>query len=430
MKPKVLLLQVAGLGYNFLKESLGKAEFGGLAVKPIGGLFPALTCPVQATMRTAAAPSRHGIIGNGFLIRELGKPLFWEQNGRLVEGPRIWKSFRKRGGTVGQMFIQQSLDHDSDVLYSPAPIHKHHGGMILDSIVRPAELQKRLGRELGAFPLKSYWGPLASIRSTRWIMKAIESVLQHEQPDLLYSYIPHLDYVLQRCGPGSLQAQSECRRLAVDISALADHARSAGYQSIIFGDYAITDATGVIQPNKVLTQHGWLTLRRIRGMLYPNLFESQAFCVVDHQIAHLYTADEQIGKPLKEAMEAMEGVDSVLDDPAKEKAGIAHPRSGQLVLVAKRGYWFDYRWWDKPKEAPDYATHVDIHNKPAYDPCELFFGWPPPSVTQSPLRVRGTHGRLDEAEPVFYASDVELPGYPETLLELSSDIRTLLEQTC
>ena len=125
-------------------------------------------------------------------------------------------------------------------------------------------------------------------------------------------------------------------------------------------------------------------------------------------------------------MQAIDGVDQVLDRPAQARAGIEHARSGDLVLVARRGYWFDYRWWDRPREAPDYATHVDIHNKPGYDPCELFFGWPPMSVSQNPSRVRGTHGRLDADEPVVCASNIELPDNPRTLLELARSIKTLL----
>ena len=212
MERRILLLQVAGLGYNFLARSLGKAEVGGLAATPMAGMFPALTCPVQATMRTAAPASGHGIVGNGFFSTELWKPLFWEQSSRLVQGPRIWEDLRRRGGTVGQLFIQQSLGPDADVVYSPAPIHKHHGGMILESIALPEELHARLHRELGVFPLQSYWGPLASIRSSRWIAAATESVMAHERPDLLYSYIPHLDYALQRYGPDSGAAQKACRQ--------------------------------------------------------------------------------------------------------------------------------------------------------------------------------------------------------------------------
>src|SRR5512135_48369 len=95
MERKILLLQVAGRGYNFLAKSLGKAEVGGLVATPMAGLFPAMTCPVQATMRTACPASEHGIVGNGFFSTELWKPLFWEQSSRLMQGPRIWDDLRR-----------------------------------------------------------------------------------------------------------------------------------------------------------------------------------------------------------------------------------------------------------------------------------------------------------------------------------------------
>jgi hypothetical protein len=138
----------------------------------------------------------------------------------------------------------------------------------------------------------------------------------------------------------------------------------------MFGDYPIMPATGVVFPNKALRVHEWLQTREVRGMLYPYLPGSQAFCVVDHQIAHVHVWDKDVTQAVRDSLQALEGVDRVLDGPAKTEAAIDHPRSGDLVLVAKRGYWFDYRWWDNPREAPDYATHVDIHNKPGYDPCE------------------------------------------------------------
>src|SRR5439155_3231564 len=42
--------------------------------------------------------------------------------------------------------------------------------------------------------------------------------------------------------------------------------------------------------------------------------------------------------------------------------------------------WFAYPFWLDDRQAPDYAPTVDIHRKPGFDPCELFFNpglaWP------------------------------------------------------
>ena len=148
--------------------------------------------------------------------------------------------------------------------------------------------------ELGVFPLQSYWGPLASIRSSRWIAAATESVMEHERPDLLYSYIPHLDYALQRRGPDSGTARKACRQVDSILARLVAQAQCHGYNVIIFGDYPIAAATGVVFPNKALLQRGWLRTRQVEQMLYPYLPGSQAFCVVDHQVAHVHVWDNGV----------------------------------------------------------------------------------------------------------------------------------------
>ena len=55
------------------------------------------------------------------------------------------------------------------------------------------------------------------------------------------------------------------------------------------------------------------------------------------------------------------------------------------VLLAKPGSWCEYVWWTDRREAPDFASHVDIHNKPGFDPKELFLF--------NRGVVKGTHGR-------------------------------------
>ena len=67
------------------------------------------------------------------------------------------------------------------------------------------------------------------------------------------------------------------------------------------------------------------------------------------------------------------------------------------MLTARKGSWCAYPWWTDAREAPDWATHIDIHNKPGYDPSELFFGgFFPPRTCQDHTRIKGTHGRACE----------------------------------
>ena len=196
MGRKLLSVEVAGLSHDF--------EVAGLNSQTIESVFPAVTCTVQASFRTASSPSKHGMIANGLFHRKLGRPMFWEQSSRLVEGERIWTNFRLRGKRVGMVFWQQSLGETVDLILSPAPVHKHHGGMIQDCYSKPSGLYRKLCRKIGRpFKLQHYWGPLASWKVGEWIVEAVSEILSDPNlaPDLLLGYLPSLDYDLQRKDP-------------------------------------------------------------------------------------------------------------------------------------------------------------------------------------------------------------------------------------
>jgi hypothetical protein len=63
----------------------------------------------------------------------------------------------------------------------------------------------------------------------------------------------------------------------------------------------------------------------------------------------------------------------VLCGEERATIGLQHPRAGDLVLLSERDAWFAYPFWLDDRRAPDYARTVNIHSKPGYDPCELFF---------------------------------------------------------
>ncbi len=427
MTGKLLILDVAALGYDSLRAA-GRREINGLTFRPAESVLPAVTCTVQASFRTAAPPASHGMIANGRYFRDLHRCLFWEQSSDLVAGERIWERFRGRGRRVGMLFWQQSLGERVDVLLSPAPIHRHHGGMIQDCYSRPAGLYAALKKRLGEFRLHRYWGPLAGAKAGDWIAAATAEVMSDPQlaPELLLAYLPTLDYDLQRWGPDDPRSAAALAKLIAQIEMLLVAARSHGYDVLVFGDYAIARATEAVFPNRVLAETGLLQTRRIGHRLYADLHASRAFAMVDHEIAHVFVREKTDVLPTAAVLSHLPGVEKVLDAAAQADAGLACPACGDLVLLAREGAWLAYPWWNRKREAPDYASHVDIHNKPGFDPCELFFGWPPPSVSQDASRIRGSHGRAGPGRQIAWAATFDL-GQPKDLLALSGAVKSTLD---
>lgn len=409
----LLVIDVAALGWDLVRDAPLE---GSLRWFPLQPVFPALTCTAQATLRTALPPRSHGMVANGVYAAELRKVLFWEQAASLVDGPRIWDEARRRGRRVGMMFWQQSLGEAVDLVLSPRPIHKHSGGMIQDCLSRPEPWYDELCGALGSrFNLMHYWGPLASHRSSEWIVRAtLETMQRADAPDVLFTYLPLLDYDLQRFGPASAEARRALDRTRDLLARLAASAARHGWDLCVVGDYAIRPVTGgAVFPNRALREAGWLTTRSVKGRAYPDFFHSEAFAMADHEIAHVYVRDPARRESVGQALARLEGVERVLSGDSLRAADLDHRRSGDFVLVAAEGHWMAYPWWTDPREAPDYARHIDIHNKPGYDPCELFWGWPPPSVSQDTRRVRGSHGKTGAGREVACAlswKPVEVPG--------------------
>ena len=94
--------------------------------------------------------------------------------------------------------------------------------------------------------------------------------------------------------------------------------------------------------------------------------------MADHQLAHIYVNDPAQLDRVRTMIEAMPGVETVLDEAGKAAQHLNHPRSGELVAIARPGAWFTYYYWLDDRRAPDFARTVDIHRKPGYDPVELF----------------------------------------------------------
>lgn len=425
---KWLVLQIAALGYEFLVKNRQGEALAGFEVKPLEPFFPALTCPVQASFITASKPCVHGIVGNGFFDRRLLKPFFWEQSAELVAGRRIWKNCRLRGKKVAQLFWQQSLGVDVDIVISPAPIHKHHGGMIQDCFCRPRGLYPGLVKQLGRrFPLHAYWGPFASGKSSRWIVDATRYVMENLKPELLLSYIPHLDYELQRSGTSSKKSVRALGELEIFISDLMQAAKKQDYDVLMFSDYAITDINEVVFPNRALYEAGVLSCRSVKGMLYPDFYTSRAFAIIDHQVAHVILRDQEAKKDVLDLLSDLSGLDKIFDKEEQKDLGICHERSGDLVLTAKSEAWFAYPWWRDNSQLPDYATHVDIHNKPGYDPCELFWERHPFRVAQDCSRIKGSHGLANRSSRCCWATTSDLPFNDGTIVELGKAFSRILE---
>ncbi len=406
---------------------------GGL--RPLKAVTPAVTCSAQATFVTGQLPTEHGIVANGWYFRDLAETWFWRQSNHLVQAPKLWEVARDRDPSFScaKLFWWYNMYSSADWSMTPRPMYPADGRKLPDTYSSPPELRDEMNRELGQFPLFHFWGPLADIRSSRWIKDAALRLIDRERPTLSLVYLPHLDYNLQRLGPNHPTIKSDLRQVDALCGELIDQAKSQHRRVMVLSEYGIVPVTGPVHLNRALRKAGYIALRTERGHDLLDCGACGAFAVSDHQIAHIYVKDPSNISHVRSIVEATNGVEAVYDRQQQKTIGLAHERSGELVAISQGDRWFSYYFWEDEDRAPDYARTVDIHRKPGYDPVELFFD---PKLPFPKLRaarrvlgkklgmrnlmdviglddsiVRGSHGRVTDREedgPLIISDTPEL----------------------
>jgi predicted AlkP superfamily pyrophosphatase or phosphodiesterase len=369
---------------------------------------------------TGNLPREHGIVANGWFFRDLLEVWLWRQSNRLVAGEKIWDAGRCRDATFtcANMFWWYNMGATHNIGVTPRPIYRADGRKLPDCYTQPLELRDELTDRLGKFPLFNFWGPAASIKASRWIADAAVHVRRTRAPTLTLVYLPHLDYVLQRLHPHDASIATSLREVDAVAGLLISDAERDGASVIVLSEYGVTPVSTPVHINRALREAGLLRVRREgdRELLDP--IQSEAFAVSDHQIAHIYVANPDLIVNLRRMLGELRGVECVLDRAEQRQIGLDHPRSGELVALARHDAWFTYYYWLDDERAPDFARLVDIHRKPGYDPVELFlnpnFRYPKISVGWRlakralglstlmdviPLDanlVKGSHGRVTE----------------------------------
>ncbi|MET7279670.1 nucleotide pyrophosphatase/phosphodiesterase family protein [Kribbella sp. NPDC005582] len=435
MTRQVVVIDVVGLTPRLLRKMPRLRSLP--LTRNLETVLPAVTCSAQATFLTGAMPSEHGIVGNGWYFRDLGEVFLWRQHNRLIQGEKVWDIARRSNPSykVANVCWWYAMGAETDLLVTPRPIYYADGRKAPDCYTRPVALHDRLTSRLGDFPLFHYWGPTASMKSSQWIVDAARDILASDSPDLLLTYVPHLDYDLQRYGASSVEATRAAIELDGVLAPLLDDAAARDATVVVLSEYGITDVSRPVDVNRLLRREGLLEVHTQDGMEYLDPWASRAFAVADHQVAHVYVRDSADIDAVAKLLSGLAGVSEVLDAEGKKQYGLDHERAGELVVVAEPDAWFTYYYWLDDARAPDFARAVEIHRKPGYDPAELFFDPADPLVKPraasyllrkklgfrytmqvvplDPSPVRGSHGRLPadpEDGPVLLSTDPDLVG--------------------
>jgi len=404
----LLFLTVPGLRRQDLASMPNLQSLFGDSASPLSlsHSFPAVTWPAQATMLTGKTANQHGVVANGFYWRDKQKVEMWTAWNEVIHQPQLWDELKKNDVSTAAWFPMLSKGCNADYVCMPAPIHQPDGSEDLWCYTKPQEYYGTLLEKFEHFPLKHFWGPLANIRSTQWIADSAVLTAETFHPQFFYIYLPHLDYAAQKFGPDSAQAAQAVKELDDVIGNMAQQMQAAygTVDWIVASEYTITEVDHVSYPNRLLRSAGLLEVEEKDDGEHLDLSASQAWAMVDHQFSHIFVRnrDEQTIQKIIELFKDVAGIEHVLT--GSQRGSLDHPRSGDVVLASSANSWQAYYWWEDDAQAPAFATTVDIHKKPGYDPVELFFDIEKMQVPLDASLIKGSHGYdwgADQSQSIF-----------------------------
>ncbi|MCG8436147.1 MAG: alkaline phosphatase family protein [Gammaproteobacteria bacterium] len=349
--PQVVLLSVPGLRESDLCEmpNLTGLLAGGDCAELLPS-FPAVTCPVQANMTSGEHPDAHGVVANGFFHRGRHEVEMWTAPNDCVGRPQIWDRLHESDPslTSAVWFPLHSKGCGADHVCTPAPIHNSDGSESMWCYTRPDELYRELIEKFGHFPLHHFWGPLAGIAGSAWIIASAIVAAEQFQPDFFYIYLPHLDYAAQKHGPDSFEAIKALGELDGEIENLIagfqEAYKSDSLRWIVASEYSINQVNHVSFPNRLLRETGLLKVREEYDGEHLDLQSSAAWALVDHQFSHVFVRDQQqeVIDKVVDLFTQCEGIAQVLTGNALAEVHLNHSRSGDAILVSKPNSWQAY----------------------------------------------------------------------------------------
>jgi hypothetical protein len=343
--------------------------------------FPSLAAPSFATMMTGTGPHRHGMVGDAYYDRKLGRVVTRPFADSAVLAPKLWERLRvARPGSKSLAWFTPNL-HGAAV--DRAAWVDPIGGLATEPAGLAAELTARFGPY--PWPRAMASGEPLMLEASAWILKTAAATIAAEAPDLALVRMPYLGQVARRFGPDGRVANRAVRELEACLGPFLA-ALPKDTLTIVVTESVSTPVVGPVFPNLVLRGMGLLALTSAPGGgLDVDVRRSAAFALADHQVCHLYLNDRAQEATVAAAFSGpqSDGVATVACDAHRAALGLDHPRAGDIVLVAHPDRWFAAHWWSgraerpaRPEEGSGLAV-IGGHLDPSHVQGSL--GAPPPS---------------------------------------------------
>jgi predicted AlkP superfamily pyrophosphatase or phosphodiesterase len=296
---------------------------------------PTVTWPNHTTIVTGVAPSQHGVLFNGMLVRDPGVPPRvepWRDQRAMVRVPTLFDIAHDAGLTTAQVDWVAILNAPSITWEFP------------ERPERP-ETKKDISREMiAAGTISQADVETFSTRNIVWRdevwTNAAAHIIREHRPNLLLFHLLTLDSTQHRYAPRTPAAMTAMAHLDTQVARIVRAIEDAGMMPtttiFVLSDHGFKAVQRQILPNAALLRAGLL------DAVDGKITATRAYVVPEGGSALVYiTVPDPSGAILartREALAGLEGVDKVIEPSEYSTYGLplpaANPQMGALVLTA------------------------------------------------------------------------------------------------
>jgi predicted AlkP superfamily pyrophosphatase or phosphodiesterase len=334
---------------------------------------PAVTWPNHTTLATGVAPARHGVLYNGLLLAEPGKPPRVEQRSRadLLRVPTVYDLAHQAGLSTAQVdWVPWQTGGTIDWAFEENPDPK--GGVEREMIAAGLITEPEVAEFKKSNPA---W------RDQMWTRAAVH-ILRTHRPNLLLFHLLNLDATHHRYGPKTPASMTGIaladHRIAEILAALDETGLKDKATVIVVSDHGFKGTRKSIRPNAALAKAGRI---KVEG---GKIVACDAYAIPEGGTAMLYITNEEEARSTPRILEtllSLEGVEKALSAADYPALGLPTPKENAqmppYVLVAKPGYAFDKSFEGEPVVEVVEGITVGHHGYLTSDPDmnAIFIAW-------------------------------------------------------
>ena len=305
----------------------------GVSARAVESIFPSTTYPAHATIVTGVRPWKHGIVANTGWDGNGGTRDWHWQAGSLT-APTLWQAARAKGLKTAITYWPSSVGAEADWVLGEIWDPEKTG--TLDRL-RAAATPGLLAEICAAVGIPETEIATDKQAIDRFVVRAAAHVFRTRKPNLQFVHFLCADDVQHKEGRDAPAVRGAVKEQDGHVSVLREAVRASGVEAktvfIVLGDHGFVDVDRNVNPNALLRDEGYVTVKEGKAVAWRALGRSSGGSMA------IYVKEAVDVPKVRDLLRARAaGMYEVLE--RAELDALGYDRAAALALDPKGGWAF------------------------------------------------------------------------------------------